>query len=61
MAKGVKTSKAKGLDVRIGYLTNADQRDWLQAHSEATGVPITAIIRRAVEAYRQGIARKAAK
>jgi hypothetical protein len=58
MAKDEKVSRSKGLDVRVGYLTTAEQRDWLQAHSTATGLPITVIIRRAVDEYRARVSKR---
>ena len=56
-----KSKRYKGLDVRVGVLVSTEQRDWLQAQSASTGIPLTAIVRRAIDAYRQGLARKTAK
>lgn len=56
-----KSSKYKGLDVRVGVLLSLEQRDWLRAQSDATGIPLTALVRRAIDAYRAGLERKAVK
>jgi hypothetical protein len=59
--KAAKSKKDKGLNERVVVLMTAEQRAWIQSHSDATGVPVTAIFRRAIEQYRQGMTRKAAR
>jgi hypothetical protein len=61
MVKDVKLKRDKGLHERIVVLANKDLYDWLQAQSESTGAPVGAIVRRAVEAYRQRLVKPAAK
>jgi hypothetical protein len=48
-----KSKKDKGLQVRVVFLTDEDQRDWLQRLSDSTGAPISHIVRQAVAEYRQ--------
>jgi arsenate reductase-like glutaredoxin family protein len=60
-AKVRKFIKDKGLQERIIFLTDESQRAWLQAQSEQSGAPVSAIVRRAVDAYRAGLERKPAK
>jgi predicted DNA-binding protein len=55
MAKPEKSSRDKGLQERIVFLTDADQRQRLQEHSELTGAPIATILRRAVDMYLQSV------
>ena len=52
-----KSKRDKGLHERIVFLTDRDQQSWLQAQSESTGAPIANIVRRAVEEYRQRLAK----
>jgi Ribbon-helix-helix domain len=57
-----KSKKDKGLHTRVVVLVSDDQQAWLQAQSEATGAPVSNIVRRAVEDYRERLTkRKAAK
>ena len=61
MAKKPKSTRDRGLQQRIVFLTDKDQEAWLHEQSRATRAPLGDILRRAVDAYRQGIERKAAK
>lgn len=56
-----KAPQYKGLDARVGVLLSVEMRDWLQAQSKSTGIPLTVHVRRALDAYRANIERKAAK
>jgi hypothetical protein len=53
-----KAKQYKGLDARVGVLLSAETRDWLQAHSKATDIPLTVHVRRAIDLYRASIERK---
>src|SRR5260370_19451263 len=61
MPRRPKSTRDRGLQQRIEFLTDRDQQHWLHEHSRATHAPLGDILRRAVEAYRQTIERKAAK
>lgn len=54
-----KAKQYRGLDARVGVLLSVETRDWLQAHSRATSIPLTVHVRRAIDAYRAAIERKA--
>jgi hypothetical protein len=60
VVKAEKSSRSKGL-TRIGVLVSIEQAKWLSARSEATHIPLTAIVRLAIDAYRQTVERKAAR
>jgi hypothetical protein len=54
-----KAKQYKGLDARVGVLLSVEMRDWLQAHTKATDIPLTVHVRRALDMYRASIDRKA--
>jgi hypothetical protein len=60
-AKAGKSKKDKGLHERVVVLMTAEQRAWIQSHSEDTSLPVTVILRRAIEQYRQSLAKKVAR
>lgn len=43
-------SKSKGLDQWVTFTTSVEQKEWLAKHSEATGVPVSRLIRIAIQA-----------
>jgi hypothetical protein len=61
MAKKLKSTRDRGLQQRIVFLTDKDQQAWLQQHSRDTHEPMGTVLRRAVDAYRQTVERKAAR
>ncbi len=44
-------ARDRGLNERIVFLTDKNQREWLQKQSESTGAPVGDIIRRAITTY----------
>jgi hypothetical protein len=51
-------NKDKGLNQRVTFMTDKNQRDWLAQQSAASGAPLGEIIRRAISAYRQAQKKK---
>jgi hypothetical protein len=47
---GLQMSKSKGLDQWVTFTTSVEQKEWLSKHSEATGVPVSRLIRIAIQA-----------
>lgn len=47
---GKKKSKSLGLDQWQTFTTNVEQKEWLASESAATGIPVSVLIRRAIQA-----------
>lgn len=44
-------NRDKGLNQRVTFMTDKNQRDWLARQSAVSGAPLGEIIRRAINAY----------
>jgi hypothetical protein len=49
-AGGQTMTKSKGLDQWVTFTTSVEQKEWLSKHSEATGIPVSRLIRIAIQA-----------
>lgn len=56
--KDIKSRQYKGLDRRVVVLLTEEQETWLQAHSTSSHISVAAIVRLALEEYRQRLTKK---